>query len=111
MSGVNHFMNVGMMSGYAGSKNVPAPGLAVIGTGAMLVLGGLSVLLGFWPILGLLLLILFLVPTSVLMHNFWTIQDPMQRAAEQVNFLKNIALTGAALAFMYGATTWPLSIT
>lgn len=111
VSGINHFMNVGMMSGYAGSKNVPAPGLAVIGTGVMLVLGGLSVLLGFLPILGLLLLILFLIPTSVLMHNFWTIQDPMQRAAEQVNFLKNIALTGAALALMYGAASWPLSIT
>lgn len=111
MSGINHFMNVGMMSGYAGSKNVPAPGLAVIGTGVMLVAGGLSVLLGFLPIVGLLLLVLFLVPTSVLMHNFWTVQDPMQRAAEQVNFLKNIALTGAALALMYGAADWPLSLT
>lgn len=111
MSGINHFTNVKMMSVYAGSKNVPAPGLAVIGTGIMLVAGGLSVLLGLLPIVGLLLLILFLIPTSVLMHDFWTIQDPMQRAAEQVNFLKNIALTGAALALMYGATTWPLSLT
>ncbi|HET7477874.1 MAG TPA: DoxX family membrane protein [Rubrobacteraceae bacterium] len=110
MSGINHFMKVGMISGYAGSKNVPAPGLAVMGTGVMLVLGGLSVLLGFLPVLGLLLLILFLIPTSFLMHNFWTISDPMQRAAEQVNFLKNIALTGAALALMYGAADWPLSL-
>lgn len=111
MSGINHFTNAGMMSGYAGSKGVPAPYLAVVGTGVLLVLGGLSVLLGFLPVLGLLLLILFLVPTSVLMHNFWTIQDPQQRAAEQINFLKNIALTGAALALMYGAASWPLSIT
>ena len=100
-----------MMSGYAGSKGVPAPYLATVGTGVMLVLGGLSVLLGFLPVLGLLLLILFLVPTSVLMHNFWTIDDPQQRAAEQINFLKNIALTGAALALMYGAATWPLTLT
>lgn len=111
MSGINHFMNVGMMSGYAGSKNVPAPGLAVIGTGVMLVAGGLSVALGFLPILGLVLLILFLVPTSVMMHDFWTVQDPQMRAAEQVNFMKNIALAGVALALMYGATTWPLSLT
>ena len=68
-------------------------------------------MLGFLPILGLLILILFLIPTSVVMHNFWTIQNPMQRAAEQVNFLKNIALTGAALALMYGAADWPLSLT
>lgn len=111
ISGINHFTNVKMMSGYAGSKNVPAPALAVVGSGVLLVVGGLSVLLGILPILGLLLLILFLIPASVLMHNFWTIQDPQARAADQINFLKNMALTGAALALMYGATDWPLSLT
>lgn len=45
------------------------------------------------------------------MHNFWAIQDPQQRTVEQVNFTKNIALAGAALALMYGAPDWPLSIT
>lgn len=49
MSGINHFTNLGMISGYAGSKNVPAPGLAVIVSGVMLVLGGLSVILGVAP--------------------------------------------------------------
>jgi uncharacterized membrane protein YphA (DoxX/SURF4 family) len=111
MSGINHFTNLGMMSGYAGSKNVPAPGLAVIASGVLLVVGGLSVLLGILPVIGLLFLILFLVPVSLLMHNFWTIQDPQARAAEQINFLKNVALTGAALALMYGAADWPLSLT
>jgi len=110
MSGINHFTNAGMMSGYAKSKNVPAPYLAVVGTGVMLVLGGLSVLLGLFPVLGLILLIVFLVPTSVLIHDFWTVQDPQARAAEQVNFLKNLALTGAALALMYGASDWPLAL-
>jgi uncharacterized membrane protein YphA (DoxX/SURF4 family) len=110
MSGINHFTNVSMMAGYSASKSVPAAPVAVVLTGVMLVAGGLSVVLGFLPILGLLLLILFLVPTSVLMHNFWTVQDPQFRAAEQINFLKNMALTGAALALMYGATDWPLAI-
>lgn len=111
MSGINHFTNLGMISGYAGYKNVPAPGLAVIVSGVMLVLGGLAVILGLLPILGLWLLILFLAPTSVMMHNFWTISDAQQRAAEQVNFLKNVALIGAALALMYGAPDWPLALT
>lgn len=111
MSGINHFTNLGMMSGYAGSKNVPAPGLVVIVTGTMMILGGLSVIFGFLPVWGLLLLILFLAPTSVIMHNFWAISDAQQRAAEQVNFMKNVALIGAALALMYGATDWPLALT
>jgi putative oxidoreductase len=34
MSGLNHFQNLAMMSGYAQSKNVPSPRLAVIGIGA-----------------------------------------------------------------------------
>lgn len=110
MAGINHFTNAGMMSGYAGSKNVPAPRLAVLGSGVLLVLGGLSVLLGFLPVLGLLLLIIFLVPTTFLMHNFWTIQDPQARMADQVNFLKNVGLIGASLTLMYGATTWPLTL-
>ncbi len=110
MAGYNHLANLQAMSGYAKYKNVPAPGLAVGGTGVMLVLGGLSVVLGLLPVLGLLLLILFLIPTSLMMHNFWTIEDPAERIAEQVNFLKNIGLTGASLALMYGAASWPLSL-
>ena len=111
MSGFNHFTNVKMMSGYTASKGVPAPALAVVGTGVLLVAGGLSVILGFLPVVGLLLLIVFLVPTAFLMHDYWRVEDPMMRAGEQVNFLKNIALAGAALALIYGASSWPLTIT
>jgi putative oxidoreductase len=108
MSGLNHFRNLGMMSGYAQSKNVPFPRLAVIGTGVMLVVGGASVLLGIVPLVGLTVLIVFLLSTLVTMHDFWNMKDPQQRAAEQVNFLKNVALIGASLALMYGASDWAL---
>jgi putative oxidoreductase len=108
--GINHFQNLGMMSGYAKSKNVPFPRLAVIGTGVMLVAGGASVLLGIVPIVGLSLLILFLLSTLVTMHDFWNLEEPQQRAADQVNFLKNVALIGASLALMYGASDWALAL-
>ena len=110
MSGLNHFQNVGMMSGYAGSKNVPFPRLAVIGSGVMLVAGGASVLLGIVPVVGLLVLVLFLLSTLATMHDFWNLKDPQQRAAEQVNFLKNGALIGASLALVYGASDWALAL-
>jgi hypothetical protein len=38
------------------------------------------------------------------------VEDPMMRAAEQVNFLKNVALAGAAFALLYGAASWPLTL-
>ena len=110
MSGINHFQNLAMMSGYAKSKNVPFARLAVIVTGVMLVVGGASVLFGILPIVGLTVLILFLLSTLVAMHDFWNLEDPQQRAAEQVNFLKNVALIGASLALMYGASEWALAL-
>jgi uncharacterized membrane protein YphA (DoxX/SURF4 family) len=110
LSGINHFQNLGVMSGLAKSKNVPFPELAVIGTGVMLVVGGASVLLGILPVVGLIVLVLFLLSTLVTMHDFWTLQDPQMRMADQVHFLKNVALVGASLALMYGASDWALAI-
>ena len=110
MSGINHFQNLGMMSGFAKSKNVPFPEPAVIVSGVMLVVGGASVVLGILPVVGLIVLTLFLLFTLVTMHNFWTLQDPQQRAADQIHFLKNVALIGSSLALMYGASDWVLTI-
>lgn len=105
-NGVQHFMDMDTMKGYAGSKGVPAPGLAVAGSGLMLVLGGASVLLGLWPRIGLALVILFLVPVAFMMHDFWAVPED-QKQAEMVNFSKNMALAGAALIMLAGAGSWP----
>jgi uncharacterized membrane protein YphA (DoxX/SURF4 family) len=45
MGGFNHFNNLEMMTGYAKSKGTPAPTVAVTGTGVLLLLGGVSLLL------------------------------------------------------------------
>jgi putative oxidoreductase len=34
------------------------------------------------------------------MHDFWKVEDPQRRQAEMINFSKNMALLGAALALM-----------
>ncbi|RTG95903.1 DoxX family protein [Thermus scotoductus] len=100
LNGINHFLMGQAMIGYAQSKGVPAPALAVYGSGILILLGGLSVLLGYQVQVGLWLLVAFLVPVSLTMHNFWAIQDPQQRMVEQVNFMKNMALLGAALMLL-----------
>jgi putative oxidoreductase len=92
-----HFVNARMGIGYARSKGVPAPAAAVYGGGVLLILGSLSVLLGIWPDLGALLLVIFLVPTALLMHAFWKETDPQARYMEQVQFLKDLGLAGASL--------------
>jgi putative oxidoreductase len=109
-AGYNHFKNLGFMSGYVASKGIPAPKLAVAGTGVLLLAGGASVLLGLYPRAGIALLVLFLLGVSFTMHAFWKIPDPQQRMGEQVNFLKNIALLGALLMFLTIPTPWPTSL-
>ncbi len=106
----NHFKQIDMMSGYAASKGVPAPKLAVGGTGLMLLLGGLSILLGFQPYIGAILIVVFLVPTAFMIHNFWTVSDPMAKMGERVNFLKDIALAASALMFLAIPTPWLFSL-
>jgi uncharacterized membrane protein YphA (DoxX/SURF4 family) len=113
-SGFNHLTKLSMYSQYAGASGVPAPTVAVAVTGLMLLGGGLSILLGVQPRLGALLLIVFLVPTSFMMHRFWGLNDPMMAANQAANFWKNIALAGAA-TMIYGLATlypmrWPYSL-
>ena len=107
MSGYNHLTKLGMMAQYAGSQGVPAPKLAVGVSGLMLIGGGLSILLGFEPRIGALLLVAFLVPTAVVMHRFWGVPDPMVAQNQFIHFWKNIVMAGAALQIYYFATVYP----
>ena len=109
-SGLNHFLGFGMMANYTKMKGVPLPQLAVAITGLMLILGGLSIVLGAYPNVGIALLAGFLIPVSLLMHNFWKIQDPQLKVADKVNFTKNMALLGAVLMFLAIPRPWPLSV-
>jgi putative oxidoreductase len=110
ISGINHFTKMSSYKPYVASKGVPAPALAVVVSGLLLFLGGLSVLVGFWPYIGLLLIVVFLLGATPAMHNFWKATDPMARMNDQINFMKNVALLGAALAMAAIAQPWPLSL-
>ncbi|CCH28741.1 DoxX family protein [Actinosynnema sp. NPDC047251] len=98
-SAVGHLTQTDAMAGYAASKGVPSPKLATQATGVLMIVGALMVLLGVWADLGALLLVLFLLPTAFLMHNFWTQTDPQAKQAEMIQFNKNVSLAGAALMF------------
>ena len=108
--GLNHFLNAEAMSGYAGAKGVPAPNLAVPFTGGMLLFGGLGVLLGVYPALAAGAIVVFLVVTTPLMHDFWTASEAEQ-TTEMTQFLKNVALAGLALSFLaVSQVPWPFAL-
>jgi uncharacterized membrane protein YphA (DoxX/SURF4 family) len=96
-SAVGHLTQTKAMAGYAASKNVPQAYAATLVSGVLAGVGGLMVLLGVWPDLGALLLVVFLVPTALLMHGFWRESDPQMRQVELIQFQKDLALAGAAL--------------
>ncbi|MEU4418834.1 DoxX family protein [Nocardia salmonicida] len=106
-SAIGHLTKADDMAGYAAAKGVPMAKASVLASGVMLVLGALSVVLGLWGDVGSILLFVFLVPTAVLMHAFWKETDPMAKQMEMIHFNKDVALAGAALAFLWIFSTDP----
>jgi uncharacterized membrane protein YphA (DoxX/SURF4 family) len=109
-NGVNHFLNERAMSQHAASRGVAAPDAAVTASGALLTVGGFSVLAGIKPRQGLAAIVAFLVPVTLQMHRFWEETDPAKRMNETINFAKNVALVGAALTMMQIDEPWPMSV-
>jgi len=96
-SGLNHILGIKMLSGYAKSKGVYAPHLAVGFTGLMLLVGGLSILFGFHMRIGIIILVIFMLGVTFVMHAFWTEKDSALRMNDEINFSKNVAILGALL--------------
>ncbi len=94
-----HFSGAGVA--YATQQGVPFANVLVPISGVLALLGGLSVLFGYHARVGAVLLALFLVPVTLMMHNFWVVADPMQRQVQQIMFAKNVSMLGTTLVLMY----------
>jgi putative oxidoreductase len=93
----------------AAEQGVPFAGVLVPLSGVLALAGGLSVAIGFKARWGAWALVAFLVPVTVWMHAFWRVSDPHTVFVEQVLFLKNLSMLGAALLIsQFGAG--PISI-
>ena len=97
-SGSGHLTQSSAMAGYAKSRRVPAPRLAVQVSGVGLVLGGAAILFGVWGDLAALLVAVLLLAVAVVMHAFWRETDALVRMNEMVQFNKDVALAAGALA-------------
>jgi putative oxidoreductase len=99
MASFGHFTARGIEMAQA--HGVPLAQILVPASGLLALLGGLSILLGFYARAGALMVILFLVPVTLSMHNFWSVTDPMMHEIQQVMFLKNLSMLGGALLLFY----------
>ncbi len=110
MMALNHFTKRPALAQYAAMKGVPAPGALVLLSGLALLAGSLGILLGVYVEYAVGLIVLFFVPVTFKMHNFWTVADPMQKMNDMTHFLKNMELLGAALMFLMVPQPWPFGL-
>ena len=94
---------------YAAQSGVPFAALLVPLSGLMCLIGGISILLGYKAKIGAWLIVVFLLIVSIMMHAFWSIQDPLAASLERIMFLKNLSMLGGALLITYfgsGPLSW-----
>lgn len=93
--GITNLLSFDSTLDFVSGRGLPIPGLMVWGNIIFQLVGATLLLLGFKARWGAIILILFLIPTTFVFHNFWV--NP-----EEVNaFLKNIGLIGGLLMIIY----------
>jgi len=107
MAALGHFSSQEIA--FAAAQGVPLASLTVPFSGLMALIGGLSIALGYKARWGAVLVILFLAPVTVMMHNFWVATDPLVAQEQMAHFMKNLSLIGSALLIFYFGSG-PLSL-
>ena len=69
----------------------------VMMNGAVQMTCGALLARGRLPRLSALVLAGSMIPTTLAAHRFWTIEDPVARKQQQIQFLKNAAMIGGLL--------------
>jgi len=108
MSGFNKITGWEGTSGYMSSKGMPLVSMFLFGAIVFELLGGLSVLLGFRARLGAFVLIIFLIPATLIFHDFWAFEG-MIRQTQMIMFMKNLTIIGGLL-MVIGFGSGPFSL-
>jgi len=94
---------------FAASQGVPLASISVPLSGIIALAGGFSILLGYRARIGAWLIVLFLAAVTPMLHNFWTVADPMMHQMQFIMFMKNLSMMGGALFIsQVGAGPWSL---
>ncbi len=97
LSGFMKIMGFGMMTGVLHSKGIPVATVALALTILIEFGVGLLLLVGFQARAAAWILFLFLIPTTILFHNFWAVAPGMEQQDQMAHFLKNLAIMGGLL--------------
>lgn len=97
--GLNGLTSNAEQVAYAQSNDVSNAEFLVPFSHGMLAFGGTAIALWRWPVVGAGAVAAFFVSVTPQMHDFWNMEDEQQQEG-MIDFLKNTALLGAAIAFL-----------
>ncbi len=101
----NKIPNFNAVAGVMESVGIPAPHLLLAGAIVFLVVGSVSLIVGYKARFGAVLLATFLALASFYFHAFWNFEGQAQQE-QMIHFLKNLSMMGAMLfIFANGAGT------
>ncbi|MER3417266.1 MAG: DoxX family protein [Chloroflexota bacterium] len=107
-SGIGKIFSWEQTAHFMASKGMPWVPFFLLGAIALETIGGLCILVGYKARFGALTLIVFIIPATIIFHDFWNVEG-MERQTQMIMFMKNLAILGGLLLILgYGAG--PLSI-
>lgn len=83
---------------------VPA---AIVAARALQLIAGLGLILGIYPRISALGLLLFLIPATLMAHAFWLVAGTSLYQVQLINFFKNVCMAGG-LIFIIGTKSQPV---
>lgn len=108
VSGFGKITGFAGTAGFMASKGLPFAEVLLAGALVFELAGAIMLILGWRAHWGALLLIVFMIPATLIFHNFWVV-DAAQYQNQLNHFLKNVAMVGGLLYVMaFGAG--PLSL-
>jgi len=96
VSAAGKLADYGGTVGHMTAQGLPVAKYLLAGAIFFEIAGGLMVLLGWRARFGALLLVLFLIPTTLVYHAFWGYTG-VERTLQMLQFLKNLAIIGGLL--------------
>ena len=103
----NKIPNFNGVAQYMAGEGVPAPKVLLAGAIAFLLVGSVSLIVGYQARIGATLLLVFRAAATYYFHDFWTFTDAAERQQQTIQFMKNLSMMGAMLfVIANGAGPW-----
>ncbi|MGC1298799.1 MAG: DoxX family protein [Alloacidobacterium sp.] len=79
----------------------------IMGARALQLIAGTCLVLGIYPRVSAIALLLFLIPATLMAHAFWQVADASLYPVQLINFFKNVCMAGG-LVFIAAAKDQPV---